>query len=65
MSEEQAKEIIRLLNITANNTSKIGVDHSKELNTIKNTLAKIIDNQMRISDNIVHLNSLIKSDDSN
>jgi hypothetical protein len=65
MSEEQAKEIIRLLNITANNTSKIGVDHSKELNTIKNTLAKIIDNQMRISDNIVHLNSLIKSDDNN
>jgi len=65
MSEEQAKEIIRLLNITANNTSKIGVDHSKELNTIKNTLAKIINNQMSISNNISDLSKIIESDDSN
>jgi hypothetical protein len=65
MSEEQAKEIIRLLKITANNTSKIGVDHSLELKNIKNTLAKIIDNQMSISNNISHLSKIIASDDSN
>jgi hypothetical protein len=65
MNEAQAKEIIRLLNITANNTSKIGVYHSLELKNIKNTLAKIIDNQMSISNNISDLSKIIESDDSN